>query len=203
MHLQRLICDPGADITVTWGGFSVTRTAWPSDQLGVYDGLEYAALGRPRIFVSPTPQQASSVSVTINGGGSPLQVGYIGACEIWEPRYNMAYGWRISYLDESDVTRVPFGSTYVTYRARRRRVSIAIDWIPDDRAFVGGDNLVPFAQGAFAIAGHSSPIIAIPDPEDTDNLERDAVWGLMSTDPEITNPFFGRRAATFQIDSLA
>ncbi len=203
VHLQRLVCDPGATITVGWGTYTATGTAWASDQNGVYDGLEYSALGRPRIFVSPTPQDASTIDVSISGGGSPLQVGYIGACEIWEPRYNMAYGWRISYLDESDVTRVPFGSTYVTFRAKRRRLSLAIDWIPDDRVYVGGSNTVPFAQGVMVIAGHSAPIIAIPDPEDTDNLERDAVWGLFSADPEITNPFFARRAATCQIDQLS
>ncbi len=202
VHLQRLIADPGSSISVSWGGYGVTTTAWASDLNGVYDGLEYSALGRPRIFVSPTPQDTSTI--TVSGlSGSPLQVGYIGACEVWEPRYNMAYGWRISYLDESDVTRIPFGSTYVTFRAKRRRLSLGIDWIPDDRVYVGGSNTVPFAQGVMVIAGHSAPVIAIPDPEDTDNLERDAVWGLFSADPEITNPFFGKRAATCQIDQLS
>lgn len=202
VHLQRLICDPGATIQVSWGGFVANANAWATDNLGVYDGLEYAALGRPRIFVSPEPMAASSVDVSISGGGSPLQVGYIGACEVWEPKYNLAYNWRMSYLDDSDITRLPFGSTYITLRAKRRRLSFGIDWVPDDRVYAGGTNTVPFAQGAMAIQGHSSPIIAIPFPEDTDNLERQAVWGLFSADPEISNPYYAHYATTFQIDQL-
>ncbi len=202
IHLQRLITDPGATITVSAGGYSSTVNAWATDALGVYSGLEFAAIGRQRIFIPPAPVLAGSVDVSISGGGG-LQIGYVGACEVWEPRNNLAFGWRTTYLDESDVQRTPFGSTYVTLRAKRRRLSFGLGALFDDTPYGGDGGEISLARQVMAIAGMSSPIIAVPLPDNVGNVERDAVWGLQSSAPEISNPLFALYNATFQIDQLA
>jgi len=202
IHLQRLITDPGATITVTAGSYAATVNAWATDAVGVYSGLEFAALGRPRIFIPPTPVLTSSVNVSISGSVTPLQIGYVGACEVWEPRNNLAPGWKTAYLDESDTPRVPFGSTYVTLRGKRRRLSFGLAALFSDSPYGGNDTEISIARQVMAINGMSSPIIVVPRPDSIGNVEREAVWGLQSNAPELSNPMFPLYDATFQIDQL-
>jgi hypothetical protein len=201
IHFQRLVTDPAATITVTCGTYSVTANAWATDQNGIYRGLEFAALGRPRIFIPPAPIQASSVNVSITGGGSPLQIGYMGACEIWESPSSFAIGSQLTYLDESDVQTVPFGSTYVTLRAKRRRLDLGVPWLKDERPY-GGFDQADVVKTLLAINGFSTPTIGVRYPDATLGLERDAVWGLFKQ-ATITNAFFAVSAAAFQIEQLS
>jgi hypothetical protein len=201
VHFQRLVTDPGATITVSWGGYSTSGNAWATDQNGVYSGLELASIGRPRIFISPVPVAASSVSVSIGGGGSPLQCGYMGACEVWESPGGFSLGSALSYLDESDVQTVPFGSSYITLRAKRRRLDIGVGWLKDGRPY-GSDDQADAVKTLMAINGFSSPVIGVRYPDDTFGLERDAVWGLLKKG-DITNSFFATSAASFQIEGLS
>lgn len=200
VHLQRLICDPGGTINIP--GFTLGPVgAWPSDANGTYDALIYAALNRPRFFIPPDPVLTSSISVTISGG-SLLQIGYVGACEMWESPTGYEPGWSISSLDESDVQRTPFGSTYVTLRARRRRLHLGVGFLRQGgfHANTQDEVFAPF-DGAM-IAGRSSPVVVAPQPDFTDSLERTAVWGLSTTDQEFSNPFFATWGTTYQIDQL-
>lgn len=196
VHLQNLVNVSG--VSVSFGGYSATQFAPPAG----YDALEYAALGQPLIFIPPVPVLAGTISVTVTGG-FPLGIGYVGACEIWEPKNNLSLGWRTSYLDESDVQRVPFGSTYITKRGKRRRLSVGLGALFDDSPYIGGsDAEVAMARKIMAINGMSSPIMIVPQPDAVGSIEREAVWGLLSAAPEITNPLFSLFDATFQIDQL-
>lgn len=200
VHFQRLVADPGSTITVSWGGFSVTANAWATDASGVYSGQEFAAIGRPRIFISPTPIPVSSISVS-GLSGSPIQCGYMGACEVWESPGGFNIGSRLTYLDESDNQTVPFGSTYITLRAKRRQMDITVGWLKDDRPYGGGDQANP-VKTLMAISGFSTPVIGVRYPDDVANLERDSVWGLFKQ-ADISNSFFAVSAAAFQIVQLA
>jgi hypothetical protein len=201
VHLQRLVTDPGATISVSWGGYTATGNAWATDAAGVYNGVEFAAIGRPRIFISPTPVSASSVDVTISGGGSPLQIGYMGACEVWESPAGFDLGSALSYLDESDAQTVPFGSTYITLRAKRRQLDIGVGFLKDGRPY-GDPDQADIVKTLMAMNGFSSPVIGVRYPDDIFGLERDAVWGLFKKG-DLTNSFFATTAASFQIMQLS
>jgi hypothetical protein len=132
-------------------------------------------------------------------------VGYIGACEMLESPIGTGreLGMKMTVLDEADIQNVPFGSTYITLRARRRRINLGIGFLRQGGYYVGlPDQLFNPLRNAL-VAGKSSPILIVPEPDDTANLERLSVWGLSTTDQAFTNPFFATWATAYQVDQLA
>jgi hypothetical protein len=205
--LQNLVSDPAAMITVSAGAWSSGLvTAWPADVGGgVYDALLYAALGRPRFFVPPAPVAASAINVSITGGGANLAIGSIGALELFAPPADIGdivVGAADTVMDMSDVETAPWGSAYVTRRPVRRRKDCGFGYLPDANGNAAG---VDYAAQAFRmalIAGKSRPVAIVPFPDDTPNLERRALWGLISADQQFTNQFFGFYQTTFQVTQL-
>lgn len=202
VHLQNFVVDPAGTIRVQAGSYdSGTVGAWPADSTGAYNALLYAALGRPRVFVFPAAVLASTVTVTITGATTPLQIGYCGACEMWEPPQDIALSWHTTVLDESDVQRVPFGSSFVTLRGKRRRIDFGSNPI-DDNSSSSAESNFDLALQLALVNGKSAPVIAVPFPADAENLERRAVWGLFSTDTQFENFLYGLYRTTWQIDQL-
>jgi hypothetical protein len=202
IHLQNLVTDPSGTIRIQAGSYdSGTVSSWPVGAAGLYSSLLYAALGRPRIFIPPAPVLASSVTVTIDAVVSPLQIGYFGACEIWEQPNGMPLSSHLTTFDESDVQRVPFGSSYRRLRGKRRRLSFGSNPIPDQANSAAPSDYSRALEAAL-INGKSIPVIGVPYPDDIENIERDAVWGLISTDAQFENMLFGLYQTTWQIDQL-
>jgi hypothetical protein len=197
IHLQRLVTDSSGTIEIAAGSYdSGVVNSWATDLAGVYPPLLYAALGRTRIFIPPTPVVTSSVSFMINGVVSPLQIGNIGICEIEELPGDMLIGNVRSVIDESSVDQTPFGSTYVTLRARRRRLDFGVGGLSESN----GDGVA--MSDLSLVNGRSSPVVVAKFPDDTANLERNTIWGLITNDQPFTNSFYGHCDATFQITQL-
>lgn len=173
-----------------------TVGAWPSDDNGTYSSDEYDALGRPRAFIPSSPPSVRYILVEITSASFAPQLGVFCACEVVEPTINMRPGWNIAIIDESDVRRVPFGSVYVTsHTFRRRRVNFGFDLLPTAETFATLFSLA-------AAVGRSVPLVVAPDPEDTDNLERQAVYGMFSQEPQFANPFFGYFEHVYSVEQL-
>lgn len=201
----------GTDATFTTNAYEVLTTAWPddgSDPFGTnpwgelalthtYMRDEYERLGMPRFFVPPAVIDCRYIQVQImdSTADTPLQIGCFGACEVWEAPVNFDYGWTISPIDESDVRNVPFGSTYVTERGMRQRLSLGFGQLAEDE-------FLARSFGLALIKGRSQPLVIVPFPADTVNLEKRSLYGLVSKDSEISNPFFARYAQPFQVDQL-
>ncbi len=197
IHLQRLITTSTGLIRVVAGSYdSGFVNAWPTDGAGVYPPLLHTSLGRSRVFVPPTPIIANSVSFTISTTAIPLQLGYVGICGILEMPNDMLIGNVRAVVDESQVDSVPFGSTYVTLRAKRRRLDFAMPPLREDN----GDAYT--VMDLQLINGKSSPVVVVKFPDDTNNLERNTIWGLITSDQPTTNSFYGHADATFQITQL-
>ncbi len=204
VHLQNFVTDPTGTIRVQAGSYdSGTVNSWATGTAGVYAAPLYSALGRPRLFIPPAPVSTSSITVTINAVAAPLRIGFLGACEIWEAPEDLLIGPVRTIIDEADISQVPYGSTYVTERGKRRRIDFALPPLADLRG--SGDDYVDDFADVFdfvLVNGKSKPVIIAPFPDDTDNLERNAVWGLISTDQQFTNRFYGHHDTTFQITQL-
>lgn len=200
IHLQNFVTDVSGTVRVQAGAYdSGVVNSWATDGAGTYDPGEYAALGRPRIFVPPAPVAASTVVFTVNAGAGVAQIGFAGVCEVWEPPYSLDWGWSFDYLDESDIQTVPYGTRWFTPRGKRRRLNCGIGLIPDDRA-AGGNDYASAAQQVSAINGMTAPVLIVPLPDDTATLERRALWGNISAAPKITNPYSFVYAETLQLD---
>ncbi len=171
-----------------WGRYTVS---------GAYDEDEYVALGLPRFFIPDAIIDCRYLLVEImdSTAVSPLQIGCFGAYEIWEPPLNFTYGWTVTPMDESDVQRVPYGSTYISARGIRRRLSLGFPLLPETE-------VLSRSLGLALIKGRSQPLVAVPFPDDAANREKTAIYGLVSQDSAISNPFFARYAHPFQIDQL-
>ena len=171
-----------------WGVWSMS---------GVYDENEYIALGMPRFFIPSSVVDARYVRVEVMDNSSvyPLQIGCFGVCEIWESPIDFAPAPQISLLDESDVNKIPYGSIFVTKRNIRRRFNFGFPAL--DNLEVNNKTL-----GLALIKGKSKPLVAISYPDDTANLEKLSIYGLISADGVLSNPFFGHYAQPIQMDQL-
>ncbi len=197
IHLQRLITSSSGTIQVTAGSYdSGVVNSWATDGAGVYPPLLYAGMGRPRVFVPPAPVTVSSVSISIDGAATPLQIGNVGVCEMFEMPSDMLIGNVRGVVDESQIDVVPFGSTYLTLRAKRRRLDFAMPPLREDN----GDAYA--VMDLQVVNGRSSPVVVVKFPDDTNNLERNTIWGLITSDQPTTNSFYGHADATFQITQL-
>lgn len=171
-----------------WGELALTHVYMPD---------EYEKLGYPRLLIPPSviACRYGKIEIRDSTAASPLRIGCFGACEVWQPPLNFTYGWSLTPVDESDVQRVPFGATYVTERSMRRRLNLGFPALPEDE-------VLSRSLGLALIKGRSAPLVAAPFPDDADNLEKLALYGLVSQDGAISNPFVGHYAQPFQIDQL-
>jgi hypothetical protein len=204
IHIQNLIVDLSATISVTAGTYTSTNVpAWANDANGLYPAIEWNALGRPRFFVPPVPVSTNTINISISGSIIPVQIGFLGACEIWQAPINLSYNSQITVEDLSDVTRVPFGSTYVVRRPVVRRLNLAVDFLRQPGIYAGVPDEI-FAQplALAVIQGKSVPSAVVPFPDDTYNLERTSVGGFFTSDGQFSNPFFATWNDTMQIDQL-
>lgn len=209
MGLLQLLA--GTDPTFADNEYEILTTCWPGDgtepfeanpwgELGlthVYMPDEYERLLYPRFLVPPAVIDCRYIRVIIRDitASEPLRIGCFDACEVWEPAINFEYGWTDTGVDESDVRSVPFGSTYVTERSMRRRMSFGLPAIAEEE-------LRGKAFGLRLIKGRSQPLCVVPFPDDTASLEKHSIYGQVSQDSQISNPYFARYALPFQVDQL-
>ena len=164
---------------------------------GTYNAEFYLALGNPRIFVPPAPVTVQFIYVTISDETlvSPLQIGCMGAWEIWQPPRNLSYGWAPKIYDLSDVREVPGGSTYRTRRVRKRGIDFGFKLLNQEEFFARGFD--------YALTrGRVETCLVVPFPDDTPNIEKVSVWGLMSSEGQFSNEFFAEYQTTFSVRSL-
>lgn len=200
----------GTDPTFASNNYTASTTCWPQDSVagenngwgewtlnGAYLYDTYAALGMPRFFVPPAVIACRYIRVEIRDttNSGKLQIGCFGASEIWEPPLNFSYGWQITPIDESDIQRVPFGSTDVTQRGMRRRLNLGFPALPLSEVWARSFDLT-------LTKGRTKPLVVIPfsDTTEVTRLEKAGVYGFVSADSQLSNPYFERYAQPFQID---
>lgn len=201
----------GTDSTFATYNYHVVTTTWPPDEADEFDynawdefGLthvyqpeEQLKLGYPRVFIPASVIDCRYIKVEIRDSTcvAPIQVGCFGACEVWEAPINFEFGWSVTPMDESDVQRVPFGTSEITERGMRRRLNVGFPSIDEDDFWVR-----PF--GIALIKGRSQALVAAPlaDAAEVARLEKAAVYGMVSNDSQLSNPFFGIWRTPFQVD---
>lgn len=180
---------PGPDYDA-WGRYTLS---------GMYLEDEYVALGMPRVFIPSSLFWVQYIYVWIRDltAREPLTIGAFGAYDVWEPPINFTYDWSITPADESDITRVPRGSTYIDPRGIRRKLNLGFPFLPEDEIWSRG-------FGTMLAKGKSEPFWIVPfsDSSEITRFEKAAVYGLVSQDSVLSNPFFGQYALPVQIEQL-
>lgn len=209
LGLLQLIASLNSDLSSPTYDTGVT-TPWPQDSTagennawgqwtlnGVYPTDDYAALGFPRFFLPDDPIDARYIRVIVRDSAAdePLQIGCFGASEIWEAPIELTPNWQWGAADESNISRVPMGSTYVDQAGTRRRLNLGFPMLPEDDVWSRSYSFP-------LVKGRSEPLVILPfaQPSDVTRLEKVAVYGRLSQDTPLSNPFVGRYAQTFQID---
>ncbi len=174
--------------------------AWASDSDGVLSLDEIKALGRTRVFVPSSIVTGRYVQVKFSqtSATTPLRIGCLNICSVYEPEYPAEIGGSFSIIDESSIDRVTYGSTFVTERGKRNRLNIGLPAVLRDEAF---RDLLRLAR----IRAKSKPLNVCIFPDDYSpslGFERFSIFGLMNTDSVINNPQFGIYSQVFAIDQL-
>ncbi len=200
IHLQNLVTDTTGTIQVVAGSYdSGVVNSWATDGAGTYPQLLYTALGRPRVFIPTAPVTASAVTITINSV-TDIMIGFVGVCEIYQTPFDILAGPIVTIMDDADIQKIPFGSRYVVPRSIERRIDMALPPMPDAN-FSSNDSYIRSFDLAM-INGKTNPVIVTKFPDDTGNIERNSVWGLISNDATFANRFFGYHDVTFQVTQL-
>jgi hypothetical protein len=208
----------GLDPTFTTNAYDTgTVTGWPKDKTaftvnswgettvnGVYEPEEYAALGMHRFFIPPAPIVARYVKVEIVDLSSliPAQIGCFGAYETWQPLRGLALspmgpdlGFSRDWIDESDIQTAAFGSRYFIPRGKRQRWNLGFSQLA----------LVDYMRrvlGWLAYVGKTTPLAIAFQPDDTANLEKNAIWGTLSQDVAVDHPFFATARLPLVMEQL-
>ncbi len=171
-----------------WGDWSLN---------GVYGREEYMKLGMPRIFIPSSPISCRYISVNFYDSTltTPLQIGCFGACEVWESPKDFGPAPQITIIDESEIIKVPQGSQYINERATRRRMNFGFPALEESE-------MTTRTLGLLLQKGRSKPLVAVSFPDKEESLEKLSVYGLVSSDNVLSNPFFGHWAQPVQIDQL-
>jgi hypothetical protein len=190
--------------------YEVNTTCWPQDTVagtntvwgdfslnGVYSIEEYRDLGMKRFLIPSSPVLGRYIQVDIRDTTNPngIQIGCFGASEVWESPNDFAPAPQITLIDESDVERVPSGSSYINRRMKRRRFNYGFPALDKDE-------VLSKTLGLFLVKGKSEPLVIISYPDDDNSLEKTSVYGLVTNDGIISNPFFGHYAQPVQVDEL-
>lgn len=200
----------GTDPTFASNAYETATTCWPQDSTagefngwgqwtlnGVYLAETYGWLGMPRFFIPPATIQCRYGRVEIRDpcAAEPLQIGCFGVSEVWEPPINFDYGWQITAMDESVIERVPGGTAYVDERGMRRRLNLGFGQIAESEVWARGFDLS-------LVKGRRQPLVVLPYSDSTEaaQTEKAGMYGRVSQDSALSNPFFQRFQHPFQID---
>lgn len=212
-RLALMEVDAGLDPTFASNVYSTgVVTAWPQDATagendawgnwtldGVYQQDEYAALGMPRVLIPPAPIKIRYIRVKFRDptAVNPLSIGCFGVYQTWEPPRNLKYDWELTPIDGSDIARVPGGSAYVDRRPTRRTLQLGLPALDSDEVWARGFGLT-------LAHGKSRPLWVMPfsDAGEVARWEKAAIYGLVSEDSVLSNPFFGRYALPVKIEQL-
>src|ERR1043166_3055211 len=168
-------------------------------QPAAYSNEEFAAIGRSRVFIPNADISARYVQVNIDNSAGSLapQVGCFIAASSYLPGVNIKPNPEITPLDESDIARVPGGSTYRSLRQIRHRLTIEFNPVFKSAGF--GD-MLRLAR----IKARRTPLVVslFPDDDDAIGRERATFYGTIAADSILKGADPRRYGTTWQLETL-
>ncbi len=118
-----------------------------------------------------------------------LEAGRLYLANAWQPSRNLDYGWSTAWLDPTELNLALGGQEYDIGRRRRREITFAIPIVANSQAEAEAEAY----DQPFEIQrrrGRSGDVLAIRDPDNADQLQRQTIYGRMAELRPIVNTAF-------------
>lgn len=174
------------DLTAAPGYDSTAITAWPTA------GLEDWGTVNSVLWLAAAPQSFRWWRIDLADAANPagfLEAGRLYIADAWQPSRNLEYGWSTAWQDPSEFALALGGQEYAVERRRRRLIQFTIPIVAESQAAAEAE-----AYGkAFELQrlrGLSGDVLAIRDPDNAAQLQRQTIYGRMAELRPIVNTAF-------------
>ena len=118
--------------------------------------------------------QARYMRIDLANGVGNIEIGRVFAGPSYRPTNSMKFGWDITWVDDSSITKSIGGNTFVDERPRYRRITFTLPTIPQAEIFHNIFNSLDRRRGI------AKDIIVIPRPSDETTFITHNIYGRMS-----------------------
>ena len=132
--------------------------------------------------------QARYLRIDLANGDANIEIGRVFAGPSYRPTNSMAFGWEISWVDDSIVTKSLSGNTFIDERPRYRRLSFTLPALGRNEIFHNLFNHLDRRRGV------AKDIIVIPNETDETTFITEAIYGRMLD----LNPIENRAPAYYE-----
>lgn len=164
---------------------------------GPVEALEQTANGFNRYIVLDTTVAARYLRVRVVDplAAEPCMIGHFGASEAWPVSIGAKADCRLDVVDGAAVETTSYGSTYVRPAAKCwRRWQIGFEQIPETEG-------LQRALSTAAFAGRSTPLVFAPWLNQPYEIERTAVYGLVS-EATFDLSYYSQYAISYVVEEL-
>lgn len=142
-----------------WGGI-LTSSAALDYNISFFDVLAQAV-------------QVRYMRIDLDGAVGNVEIGRVFAGPSYRPTNNLSYGWDISWVDDSIITKSRGGQFFVDERERYRRLTFELNGIPEAEMFHNVFNHMDRRKG---IAGD---VLVIPQETDETTFITQNIYGRL------------------------
>lgn len=132
--------------------------------------------------------QARYMKINVENADTNVEIGRVFAGPSYRPTNSMAFGWEISWVDDSIVTKSLNGNTFIDEKPRYRRLSFTLPALGRNEVFHNLFNHLDRRRGI------AKDIIVIPNESDETTFITEAIYGRMLD----LNPIENRAPAYYQ-----
>ena len=149
------------------------------------------------LHIPPAPVLARVWRVEIIDPGNPagfVDVARLIMGRLWQPDLNFTYdGNSLDFQALTDVEESRSGTRFYNARNLRRSFTFGFDALPEEATLRDIYRIV-------TASGVHNQVVVVPDPTDTDNVQRDVFIGTIAVLPSLRRSTFRRVATSFKID---
>lgn len=175
-----LTSSPGYDS----GSVAIWDNAWPADQDPIH-----------AIHWLSSAQSFQWWRIDVTTSNSYFEAGRLYINDVWQPDINISYGWSIQRQDPTLKNRSVGSSLYADERDSWRELSVRLQTQSEDALY---NNLYEIQRRR----GTGRDLLAIRDPDATDHLIAQTVYGVFNGLQPIINPNFNLFSARLTIEEL-
>jgi len=165
-----------------WGGI-LTAEAALDYPISYYDVLDQAV-------------QARYMRIDLANGNDLIEVGRVFAGPSYRPTNEMGYGWEISWVDPSRITRSRSGQTFVDILPRYRVISFELNGLPGAEIFHNVFNHMDRRKGI------SEDVLVIPQETDETTFITQNIYGRQAELNPVENRVLDHYARRIEVEEI-